>query len=949
MKLLQIFMLAGGVLLAGCQTSPPEQPESMIVSEGRLPLRKDMVSYQLDNGLEIRLLPRSVSEKNVEMRLLVKAGSLQETENERGLAHFVEHMAFKGTEDFPGQESFAQLEKEGISLGAHVNAITSFNSTTYQLSLPDATDKQIDTGLHILSQWAFAMTFDEQAVEKEREVIVEEWRIRQGVGQRINSELDDLRYRGTRMAVRSPIGLIEVVRNAPLSRARAFYERWYQPQNMVLLVAGGFDEDKIATQINDYFGSAVKGKQLATKEWGKLQEKGEKLKTALIFDAEQPGRFVQIMIQRTLSEPMNTVNSQWRDFIEQLWLAILNQRLTLMVDHQQFSRASIREQSVLLSPSLQQHLAILYPVDGDYEDSIRRFSRELHRLAKVPVSQAELDAVRNVLLQKLARKSASSARYSSRYLLNRIMDADSFQLPVMDKHQELEMVTTFLQEVTPSHLQASVQSMLQEARVNIALIGPDSDRKKIQEQTVASAWEQGLGSKVGSFTLRHQAVDFDLIPSGSTTPASKQLLNLKGESSSGTGEKWVLPNGLTILLYSDPDLSDQVQLNLRIAGGRSLETETGRNWISTALNLPFSCGFEEYSRKDLMALNKQYDMSLSPYSELLHHGFRGESSVESLEPLLKVLNMRLRRPVFCQDQLNRILILQKQQMKHLPAERRFMDAITLAAFDHGDTLVLQPKSLAEAPSANDLKQVDQRLLSDPSTMVVSISSRLPVKKMGELASSWLGSLQKLEALPYDGWRDQGVRPKHKAMEQRFPWGSSPKSMVQIQYSHNAQWSKRNQLVMAMIESAVNQRLRQVLRVENSGVYAIHMSQLLARDPQPYYLGRLNFTTAPTKADDLATRADAVVQGLVSKGMTMAEFKQAHRMVAMKRKQQQASAVYWTSALAQSMGDGAKIEELSDAAAQLDSITLDEVNGLMGQVLGRNRKLFVLEPMDKRAS
>lgn len=206
--------------------------------EQTLPVRADLQHFTLGNGMQVYLLPRD--QPGVELRLLVNSGSLQESEQQRGLAHFVEHMAFKGTRHFPGTSSFKSLEKQGITLGSHVNAVTSLNATTYKLSLPNADEKQLTLGLRILSDWAQGISFEPAAFDKERQVIVEEWRLRQGVGFRINQALEQLRYHGSRYAERDPIGLLDVVRQAPVSEAVNYYQQWYQPQRMALVVVGQF-------------------------------------------------------------------------------------------------------------------------------------------------------------------------------------------------------------------------------------------------------------------------------------------------------------------------------------------------------------------------------------------------------------------------------------------------------------------------------------------------------------------------------------------------------------------------------------------------------------------------------------------------------------------------------------------------------------------------------------
>ncbi|WP_257209860.1 M16 family metallopeptidase, partial [Yersinia mollaretii] len=242
------LILAWGLPASAADSASAQEPSAQ---EQKLPVRADLQHLTLDNGLQLYLLPRD--QPGVELRLLVNSGSLQESESQRGLAHFVEHMAFKGTTHFPGTSSFKSLEKQGITLGSHVNAVTSLNATTYKLSLPNADEKQLTLGLRILADWAQGISFDPQTFDKERQVIVEEWRLRQGVGFRINQALERLRYHGSRYSERDPIGLLEVVRQAPVSEAINYYQQWYQPQRMALVVVGRFDADNLRQQVNSLF------------------------------------------------------------------------------------------------------------------------------------------------------------------------------------------------------------------------------------------------------------------------------------------------------------------------------------------------------------------------------------------------------------------------------------------------------------------------------------------------------------------------------------------------------------------------------------------------------------------------------------------------------------------------------------------------------------------------
>ncbi|MDO4937431.1 MAG: insulinase family protein, partial [Sutterellaceae bacterium] len=417
--------------LAGCaqnqgarQATDDTQTQTAITGSDVLPIASGMKRYVLDNGLTVLVYPRKDPRESAEFRLVVRAGSLQETENERGLAHFVEHMAFNGTQDFPGQTIFKRLEEHGIMLGVDVNAVTSLADTTYKLSIGRSTGESLQEAIHTLSQWAFHITFEEEAFNREREIIVEEWRLRQGIGSRINNPLQSLRYKGSASADRDPIGLIDIIRTAPAQRAKDFYKRWYEPQNMTLCVTGDYDTEEVMEQVRKYFGDVPRGTHTTPTDWGRFTlSKNQAGLTALIFDEEQSDRFVQVMLQEKLENPLNTVNGQWRDMLERLTLEILSERFRLIGEHELVGSLQAPDSSWVLSPSQSQVLLLVRPkAQQSYEEALAIASTEIHRLAQIGPTQTEVDVALKKYGSKLTDQAENYARYANRNINDQIAE-----------------------------------------------------------------------------------------------------------------------------------------------------------------------------------------------------------------------------------------------------------------------------------------------------------------------------------------------------------------------------------------------------------------------------------------------------------------------------------------------------------------------------------------------
>src|SRR5262252_4854697 len=219
-----------------------------------LPLAPDIKTGTLPNGLKYYIRKNGRPAKRVSLRLAVKAGSLEEHDDQLGLAHFIEHMAFNGSEHFKSGEIVSYFERVGARLGPHVNASTSFDETIYMLELPTDQGEVVAKGLTALADFAGGLTFDPTEVDKERGVVIEEWRGGLGAGSRIRDKQIPIIFYNSRYAARLPIGKPEIIRNAPVARLRAFYDTWYRPERMAVVVVGDIDPASMEASIRTTFG-----------------------------------------------------------------------------------------------------------------------------------------------------------------------------------------------------------------------------------------------------------------------------------------------------------------------------------------------------------------------------------------------------------------------------------------------------------------------------------------------------------------------------------------------------------------------------------------------------------------------------------------------------------------------------------------------------------------------
>ena len=275
------------VLFSGCNSTKTSK------CDNTFKLNPAVLTGQLDNGMSYYVLKNNYPENRISLRLAVKVGSISEADNESGVAHLIEHMCFNGTEHFEKNSLISYAESIGMDFGAEVNAYTNFTETVYNLEVPADDPQFLETALLIFHDWASAVTFDPEELDKERGVVTEEWRGHLGLNGRITDAMLPFELKDSSYVGRLPIGNMDVIANITRDEVVAFYEKWYQPQNMAVIIAGDIEPSKVEELIKQNMGIIPAAKKKNTQAKPFIPEQTQK--DILVFaDAEMPYTQVQI-------------------------------------------------------------------------------------------------------------------------------------------------------------------------------------------------------------------------------------------------------------------------------------------------------------------------------------------------------------------------------------------------------------------------------------------------------------------------------------------------------------------------------------------------------------------------------------------------------------------------------------------------------------------------------
>ncbi|HLF19928.1 MAG TPA: pitrilysin family protein, partial [Bacteroidota bacterium] len=297
----------------------PYKPDDLLKVDPKITYGK------LTNGLTYYIRANKKPEKRAELRLVVKTGSVLEDDDQQGIAHFVEHMAFNGTKSFPKQELISFMEKIGMRLGPDVNAYTSFDETVYMLQVPTDTLQDLLKAFQILEEWAHAVTLDEKEIDKERGVVIEEWRLGKGAFERIQNKHNPILFYNSQYAKRLPIGKKEILESSKYETLRRFYQDWYRPELMAVVAVGDFDKSAIEALVKEHFGGLTNSSSPRTRTQYTLPDHSETL-ASIATDAELPFTSVTVFFKRDLLDE-RTVGGYRSSLLAQAYDGMLNARL----------------------------------------------------------------------------------------------------------------------------------------------------------------------------------------------------------------------------------------------------------------------------------------------------------------------------------------------------------------------------------------------------------------------------------------------------------------------------------------------------------------------------------------------------------------------------------------------------------------------------------------------
>ncbi len=830
-------------LVTQTQQSPALEHARTGALRDPMPVGPGVIVGQLENGLQYYIRENSEPANRAEFSLVVKVGSVVEDEDQLGLAHFLEHMAFNGTENFEKQELIDFMESIGMRMGADLNAGTSFDETRYMLQIPTDSPEVMANTFQILEDWAHGLTLDPEEIDKERGVIIEEWRLRRGAAARIQDEQFPVLLRDSRYAERSPIGTVESLETFEHEALRRFYRDWYRPDLMAVIAVGDFDRAEVEALLIEHFEGISAPENPRERIEYSVPDHDETLFT-IATDEELTSTSVAVYHMLALDE-QETIGGYRQQLVEGLYNGMLNLRLGEIARNPNppFLGAGSSKGSLVRSKGAYL-LSANVPEDG-IERGLEVVFTEAERVARFGFTASELerqkiDVLRGIERAYTDRANRGSASYAAEYSRAFLDDE-----PIPGIEYEFELYKRFIPEITLTEVNQIGSEWIRPQNRVVVVTGPEKEDLDMPSEEALLAVLTGVAD-MEITAYEETVIDQPLlaeIPEGSTVVGTREFAEDIVE--------WELGNGVRVALKPTDFREDQVLFQGFSPGGTSLASD--EEWIpaSSATVLLQGGGLGPFNTTDLRRVLTGKVASARPFISSFEEGVTGSGSPQDLETMFQLIYMTFTAPRADPEYFEVFNTRNRAGLQN-------RDASPAVAFNDAINRIMTQDALRSRPvTVETLDHTDlggslafyQDRFEDASDFTFIFVGNIDLDVMRPLVERYLGGLPSTNRV--ETWRDLGERPPRGVIEEIVRKGLEPQSQTRLFFTGSIDYGDRSQrLGIAVMTSVLETRLREVLREELGGTYSVSVGSSFSWRPAGQYRLSISFGSDPERADEL---------------------------------------------------------------------------------------------------
>ena len=906
----------------------------------KIPNDPNVKTGQLENGLTYYIRKNNIPEKKVEMRLIIKAGSVLETEKQKGLAHFVEHMVFNGTKSFPKNEMISYLQSIGIKFGSHLNAATGYDETTYYLPLPTDDIKKLDKGFQILEDWAFNATMKDEDINNERNIVIEEYRTRISANSRMQKDYLPKLLNESKYAYYPPIGTLESLKTFQNNELRQFYKDWYRPNLMSIAIVGDIDVNEMEQKIKKHFNKYTNPKNEKKVEEFKIANHKETI-ISINSDKEQTNSELYIFYKDINNKKsINTVEDFKRNIISQFFINIYSKRLNekLMLENPPYTQAQT-SYSNLFSKNKMCFQTLAIASQDKQLDALHTLAVENERIKKHGVTEVELqNSINDFLVYQEQLFNERNNLNSSNYfpsIENNFLNGDA--MPSIEYTYDL--ISNLVPTITVNDVNSLIKSFIKDENRVVIILSPEKQGVPVlTEKDVVKALDI---SNENIEEYQNIAIEESLVRTA-ITPG--KITNISSNEKVGT-TTFTLSNGAKVTYKKTDFKNDEILFTGLSFGGMSVLDNDTYKKIKLANSAVVNSGIAGMNIAQLNTFSSGKSFSVGALLGDYTQSFSGFSTPKDLEYLFQGIYAYVTDLNYDPKTFDTQKAQMKPYMENLISVPEGYYQNEKSRFINGHN----ERYTDLIPNEQEWNNTDYKLahetfkqrFADASGFEFYFVGSIDESKLKEYAEKYLASLPSLNRK--DKITDNGDRSIKGIHKKEFYKGDENIAKVDIVFTGETKYSEKENYALKALSEILNIKLTEVLREKEGGIYGAGVDAGLSKTPYESYIFQISFPTNAELTDKLIEITLNEIEKIKKNGpenTDLTKFKEGElRDYFDSHKTNE----FWLNNLINSFMNNENIENVFNYEKNIKSVTAKDVQDVAKKYLDKNRIITVLKP------
>ena len=902
-----------------------------------IPIDQNVRIGVLPNGLTYYIRKNALPENRADFYIAQKVGSIQEEQNQLGLAHFLEHMCFNGTTNFPGDGLKQYLEKIGVKFGENLNAYTSIDETVYNISnVPVTVAGAIDSCLLILHDWSNDLELAAEEIDKERGVINEEWRTRMSASQRMMEKSLKQMYPGTRYATCFPIGTMEVVMNFPHQALRDYYETWYRPDLQAVVVVGDINVDEIEAKIKTMFADIPAQPEAKERIYYPVDNNTEPI---IIIEQDKEQANIQAMFfckhDVTPDAEKGNLGYMVEDYATTLIGNMLTSRLgeLLQVANPPYIYAYAYDGEFFVSKTKGALTGFVVCKEGEVEEGIGTLVREIERARKFGFTETEYNRARAEYLRELEsafneRDKRKNDSYVNAYVRH-FLDNE----PIPGIENEYAIISQIAPNIPVMALNQMMQALVSDSNQVLAVFAPEKEGLKLPTKTALSE----LIVNIDKEELTPYVDNVSDEPLMSEKPQGGKIVSQKELPMFGATEL-TLSNGVKVVVKDTDFKADEIRMKGFSVGGSSLYPDSEAINLKS-LNAVSVGGLGNFSSIDLEKVLAGKKASVRANIGALTESVSGSCSPQDLETMLQLTYLTFTAPrrdddAFTSYKNRTKASLQNQELNPVSA---FRDSIQSSVYMNHPRRTSMKADMVDQIDYDKILEIYKDRYKDASDFTFILVGNVDLEKDKELIAEYLGALPAINR--NETFVDNNMNIRTGEFTNEFiRKQETPKASNLVLYSGNIQYTERNNIMMSMTSQILDLIYTEKVREDEGGTYGVHVGGSLTKYPTEKFMLQIIFDTAPSKKAKLMEIIFAEAANLAKNGPSEENLNKVKEYMLKKHAENLKENGYWLNTIDEYLFEG--INMMKDYDQIVNGITAKDIQAFTNILLSQKNRIEV---------